>query len=142
MEREPPGRIVAISDKWAQVAAEKRGFELLRFGSAARLQEERASGCESRQYIEDATKTEMKTMAHRAESFWQRRLSKRASRVLLLLLLGGLVLTEGWLGRKRLFVVHDRQYLLAFILFGMCAVILLGALRVIAARLHGRPARQ
>jgi len=71
-------------------------------------------------------------MAHGTESFWRRPLSKRASRVLYLVLIGGAIFVLGWLGRKRLFVAHDRQYQLAFILFVACNVILLSALKVVA----------
>jgi hypothetical protein len=77
---------------------------------------------------------EMNTMAHGTESFWRRPLSKRASRVLYLLLTGGTIFLLGWLGRKRLFVAHDQQYQLAFTLFVACNVILLSALKVVATR--------
>ncbi len=73
-------------------------------------------------------------MVHRPEGFWRRPLSKRASRVVLLILPGGLIFFEGWLGRKRLFGAHDLQYQLAFILFAACAIIVVETLRVVAAR--------
>ena len=76
-------------------------------------------------------------MADGTESFWQRPLSKRASRVVLLLLISGVIFYVGWLGRKRLFVDHDRQYQLAFILFVVCNLILLTALKAVAARARG-----
>ena len=41
------------------------------------------------------------------------------------------------MGRKRLFIAHDRQYVLAFVLFITCEVILLSALKAIAARARG-----
>jgi hypothetical protein len=76
----------------------------------------------------------MNTMSHQPESFWHRPLSKRASRVVFLSLLGSLIFFEGWLGRKRLFVAHDRLYIVAFVLFLACQVILLGALKAVTGR--------
>jgi magnesium-transporting ATPase (P-type) len=73
-------------------------------------------------------------MADETESFWRRPFSKRASRVVFLLLISTVVLHIGWLGRKRLFVDHDRQYQLAFILFVVCNLILITALKAVAAR--------
>jgi hypothetical protein len=82
-------------------------------------------------------KREINRMADETESFWRRPLSKRASRVVLLLLISGVILHVGWLGRKRLFVDHDRQYQLAFILFVVCNLILFTALKAVAARARG-----
>lgn len=73
-------------------------------------------------------------MSHQSESFWRRPISKRASRVVVLSALGSAIFFEGWLGRKRLFVSHDRLYIVAFALFLACQVILLGALKAVTGR--------
>jgi hypothetical protein len=46
----------------------------------------------------------------------------------------GLFLFEAWRGRKRLFVDHDRQYQVAFILFVAGGAVLLGAARTVGVR--------
>jgi hypothetical protein len=94
----------------------------------------RAIWRETGQYIEVATGTEMNTMSHQPKSFWHRPLSKGAGRVLVLVAFGGAIFFEGWLGRKLLFVAHDRRYIVAFVLFVTCQVILLGALKAVAGR--------
>src|ERR1035438_2024560 len=73
-------------------------------------------------------------MPHQSESFWRRPLSKRAGRLVILSAIGSAIFLEGWLGRKRLFVSHDRLYIVAFVLFSACQVILLGALKAVAGR--------
>ena len=85
-------------------------------------------------YIGVAARTEMDTMSRQPMSFWHRPLSKRASRVVVFFALGSAIFFVGWLGRNRLFVSRDRLYILAFVLFLACQLILLGALQAVAGR--------
>jgi hypothetical protein len=73
-------------------------------------------------------------MSDPRRGFWHRPLSKGAGRVLVSVALGGATFFVGWLGRKRLFVAHDRRYIVAFVLFVTCQVILLGTLKAVAGR--------
>ena len=70
------------------------------------------------------------------EHFWQRPFSKRAALISVVVLGVVLILSEGYLGRTRLFVSHDQQYQFAFTLFVVAVVILMGALMVIGARVR------
>lgn len=59
-------------------------------------------------------------MPHQIEGFWNKPLSRKARRVAVSLLFIAGVVGEAWLGRRRLFVTHDRPYLVAFALFVAC----------------------
>jgi len=58
------------------------------------------------------------------ESFWKRPFSKRGKRNFLVVTIVAIVFLEGWMGWTRLFVHHDRQYQIVFILFIAVIVIL------------------
>ena len=73
-------------------------------------------------------------MSEQAENFWHRPLSKGAARLLAAVLLGTVIVSEGWLGRRRLFVVHDSRYIIAFILFIALQVLLLSAIKFVAEK--------
>lgn len=75
----------------------------------------------------------MNWMSEQEKSFWHRPLSNRARRVALLVAVAVLILGEGWLGRRRLFILHDRRYLFAFVLYATFEVILLGTFSAVAA---------
>jgi len=72
-------------------------------------------------------------MLTRTEHFWNRPFSKKAALTFTVTAGVGLILFQGWLGRKRLFVANDRQYQASFALFAIGTAILLGALMVIGA---------
>ena len=71
-----------------------------------------------------------------AKRFWNQPLNKRASRALVLILVVGSIAVEGWLGRKRLFA-HDHRYQFAFLMFVVCALILISLLRKFAEQVRG-----
>ena len=50
-----------------------------------------------------------------------------------LILMVGSIAVEGWLGRKRLFA-HDHRYQVAFLMFVVCALILISLLRKLLSR--------
>jgi hypothetical protein len=77
----------------------------------------------------------MNVIAERKQSFWHRPISKRATKIALAVAWAALILGEGWIGRKRLFVLHDRNYLLAFLLYTAVETCLLGVLTTVTAKL-------
>ena len=66
----------------------------------------------------------MQAFAKRA---WNQPLSKKASRVFVLVLVIGVIAFDAWLGRNRLFA-HDHRYQVAFLLFVGSAFILVSLL--------------
>ena len=77
---------------------------------------------------------ETRVTSHASESFWRRPLSKGVARIMVAVCLGSAILFEGWLGRKRLFVTHDRPYIAAFALFVASEVILLQSVKFVAEK--------
>lgn len=69
------------------------------------------------------------------ESFWQRPLGKRGKRNFWWLRSSRIFL-EVWLGWKRLFVTHDRQYQVVFMLFTAGIVILFSAMFAASSRAY------
>ncbi len=80
-------------------------------------------------------------MLHQPEGFWRRPLSKKAGRITVFLLFVVVIVGEGWLGRRRLFVVHDRQYLAVFVLFVVCLASSLVGMRFIASTVRSTDRR-
>ena len=77
---------------------------------------------------------ETRVTAHASHSFWRRPLSEGVARVVVVVCLGSAILFEGWLGRKRLFVTHDRPYIAAFVIFVASEVILLRSVKFVAKK--------
>jgi hypothetical protein len=70
------------------------------------------------------------------ESFWQRPLGKRGKRNFLVVAILAIILLEVWLGWKRLFVTHDRQYQVVFMLFTAGIIILFSAMFAASSRAY------
>ena len=69
------------------------------------------------------------------ESFWQP-LGKRSKRNFLVIAVSAIILLEVLLGWKRLFVTHDRQYQVVFMLFAACIVILFSSIFAASSRAY------
>jgi hypothetical protein len=75
-------------------------------------------------------------MAIGNESFWQRPLGKRGKRNFFVVAILTIIFLEIWSGWERLFVNHDRQYQIVFLLFIGGIVSLFGAMFAASSRAY------
>ncbi|MES2392855.1 MAG: hypothetical protein V4555_14515 [Acidobacteriota bacterium] len=75
-------------------------------------------------------------MSIRNENFWRRPFSKRGKRNFLVVAILAIIFFEVWLGWTRLFVIHDRQYQIVFLLFIGGTVILFSAVSAVSSRAY------
>src|ERR1700735_919132 len=68
------------------------------------------------------------------ENLWRRPLSKRGKRNFIVVMIIAFIFLEAWMGWTRLFVAHDRQYQVVFILFIAGVVSLLSTLLAASIR--------